>query len=1406
MRRRLRDRAFVSSAVVLAVLVLGRWAAFAESPPETEKAKAEPQLERATADSLGGPERYLTHLATDKPLYRPGETVHVRGVILGAHHRKPMPADEHKNATIEIVGPRGASIVKGSVKCEGSVVGFSWTVPEEQAGGEYAVKVTHPATGDPPAERKFDVRAYRAPRFRMRIEFLRDGYGPGDTLSAALHVERSEGGVPQEATARVLARVDGAPVHDGEAAIDAAGNASVRFALPREIARGEGTLSFTVDDGGVVETAAKTIPILLKTVDLEIYPEGGDLVARLPNRVYLEARTPSKKPADIAGLVLDDRDNVVAEFRTEHEGRGRFRFTPAAGRAYRLKITEPSGIAATYALPEVKSSGVVLSSRTDVTPPDHWVPLSVASSEDRVLKVTLSRREAELDSRFVVARSGRPVMLALNPKRAAAGVLVATVWEAEDRPVAERLVFHQPSHAVKVEVAPDRARYVPGDQVVLKVRTTDERNRPVSAVVGVTATDASALELIERRERPPRLPAMVFLENDVRDLADADVYFDAENPVAPLAIDLLLGTQGWRRFAFMDTKTFVADHGDAARRVLAQRPPIVRAPPMHIAGGGFGLGGIGGGGMMGGFGGAMGGLGGMGMGGMGLLGMGGMGGGGPAPDPQASATAPTAGEPASPPAGDTPAEEQANTPTIDLDAATSDADDAEAVERRRPLAIEPVGQRGPLRGSPRISYVREYAHAVRADRAAGERSDVTETVYWNAGVKTDARGEATLEFALSDSVTSFRVAADAFDSRGALGAGTATVESIAPFYVEPKLPLEVTAGDVVRVPVGIVNATPGPLSKVALSVEARRMNVGPFEAPAGDLAAGARARSLVTLDTRGPRRRAEVVLAGAAGGHSDRVIRALDIVPRGFPLEIAAAGRLEPGATVAREVVIPRNTVAESVSARVRLFPTTLANMLAAVERLVREPYGCFEQTSSTTYPLVMARQYFLSHDGVDPAVVERSAEMLDKGYARLRTFAGGNGGFSWFGGGRGDAVLTAYALLQFHEMSKVREVDPELLARTRAWLLERRDGSGGFDVGGRSEPDVANAYIVWGLLSAGEPAESLAREITRIEQAAAATENSYLVALSANVMILAKRARGARPLLDRLAALQTDAGAVPGATRSVMWGGGKSLEIETTAFATLAFLNDPRHVEFARRGARHLFDSCEDGRFGSTQATVLALKAIIEADRWFARPKVAGGLRLLVDGNAVGEPVRFDEETQGEILLPDISTLLTPGRHTVAIEMTDGSPMPFALAVELYSEMPDTSDDCPLMLSVALADATLAEGATTEARIAVANHSAEAAPMPIAVIGIPGGLEVRHDQLKELVEAGRIAAYEVLGREVVLYWEELPPGAKMEVPVDLVAAVPGTYTGPASRAYLYYTDEHKRWFAPLRVEIAPRE
>ena len=72
--------------------------------------------------------------------------------------------------------------------------------------------------------------------------------------------------------------------------------------------------------------------------------------------------------------------------------------------------------------------------------------------------------------------------------------------------------------------------------------------------------------------------------------------------------------------------------------------------------------------------------------------------------------------------------------------------------------------------------------------------------------------------------------------------------------------------------------------------------------------------------------------------------------------------------------------------------------------------------------------------------------------------------------------------------------------------------------------------------------------------------------------------------------------------------------------------------------------------------------------------------------------------------------------------------------------------------------------------------------------------------------EKGLIGAWELRGRELVLYWRDLAPKQQIDVPLDLICRVPGEYRGPASRAYLYYNADHKHWVDPLKVSIAAKE
>ncbi|HED34197.1 MAG TPA: A-macroglobulin complement component [Gammaproteobacteria bacterium] len=1340
---------------------------------------------KVNAKSLGGNERYLMYVSTDRPVYRSGETLYARAIFLNAKDNTPYSGNTQESVEVKIRGPKGDTVFTGQARSSDSSAGIEWKIPEGSAGGEYTLVVNSLLLGIPQAQRSFDIRAYRAPRLKTQIEFMREGYGPGDTVKATVKVDRAEGGIPEGAKVTVVARVDGREVFkkSGYSVADD-GTCSAEFNLPDVIDVGDASLSFIIEDGGVVETAVKTIPVLLQTLEISFYPEGGDLISGLESRVYIEANRPDGKPADIQGKIVKlingkPTDTVAENVITVHEGRGVFSFAPdkniSKGQRYALIIDSPSGITKPFLLPEQKAKGAVLKSLKKVYQYNEKISLSVSSTKDsRVATVTLHKRELLIDSAKVAFSTEQPDNIELDPQ-GSEGVLIATLWSAEGEPLAERLVFREAKFSVNVQIKASDNTYVPGADVELEILTTDKNGKPVEAVVGVTITDDAVLEMIDKREQAPRLPVMVYLENEVKDLADAHVYLDAQNNRAPQAVDLLLGTQGWRRFVLSKYTEIKAAYPENARRILAEKTPAVidnlrrEGVFMQAA----------------------------------VLGM---------AEKEGDVFFDEMPVPAA-----VPVMEQ-NLPADEIMPDLAVHQEIEAVlevkKEGKVMAPDRLMLRAKRRmARPRVPpamFVREYAHQVRQNRKPNDRVDFAETLYWNAGIRTSARnGTAKIKFGLSDSVTAFRVMSDAFGRNGALGSNDYIINSVEPFYIEPKMPLQATVGDIIELPVVLVNASGDEIESANLLVRGEGPDIQQVDAVS--LSPGERVRQIVRITPDRPGVYS-LKFSAAAGVYTDTVTRELVVKASGFPIALNHGGLISSETEFNQKISIPQKIEPGSLIAQIKIYPSPLASMEEALNALLREPYGCFEQTSSSTYPLVMAQQYFVSHQGVSPKKIAEAKKLLDKGYKKLTGFESKDKGYEWFGASPAHEALTAYGLMEFVDMAKVMPVDEKMIERTRNWLLAKRDGKGGFkrnekalDSFGGAPEKTTTAYIIWSLLESGEDAVKLQKEISAIKEEALKTDDSYVIALAANILYLSGDKQSATALSARLSKAVDTQGAIAGGVTSITRSGGDALAIETTGLALLAWLKDDEQwAAQVETSMKWLFERSKSGRFGSTQSTVLALKAINAYDAARAQPKQAGSVQLYIDNRAFGAPVKFTKGTKGAIELPDFSASLLPGEHSIVLKMTDGSKMPFALEVQYNTHLPVSSSTAQLKLSTKLSTSEINEGEPLEMQISVMAGSNDA-PTPVAIVGIPAGLEVRHDQLKELVDAGRISAYEVIGSELVLYWRALKSQEKRVIPVTFTAAIPGTYTGPASRIYLYYTDEEKVWENAQSVTVLAR-
>jgi hypothetical protein len=736
------------------------------------------------------------------------------------------------------------------------------------------------------------------------------------------------------------------------------------------------------------------------------------------------------------------------------------------------------------------------------------------------------------------------------------------------------------------------------------------------------------------------------------------------------------------------------------------------------------------------------------------------------------------------------------------------------------------GKRPVMRAPTTTMLVREYAHE-HGPGASALRSDFAETLYWHPALVLPD-GKADVAFDLSDSATSFQALVFAHTLDGRLGSGVQVIESRLPFTLQPATPIEVTASDKIMVPVTITNNT-SETRDVPISAD-RHDNLRQLTLDTKwRVKAGETNRAWYAFQPTAQEGDAVLDFVSKADSFPADAVRAkIHIAPEGFPVAESKSDLLEGSAS--QTVTLPDAWVKGTLKCQVQVFPSTLADLQKGLDSLLREPNGCFEQTSTSNYPNLLILDYLKESDQAKPEVEHRAREMLARGYQKLTSFEctntakSGREGYEWFGGAAPPhEALTAYGLLEFRDMARVQDVDPAMLKRTQEYLMSRRDGKGGFlrnqkalDSFGRAPENVTNAYIIWALTESGKD-DDLTKELDALADQAKASKDPYFLSLVANSLINRARTDEASAILKTVAGAQKDDGHLDAEKTSITGSGGRDLQIETTALAVLGWLKaDPGAFNGALQKAAKWIGMQRGGfgGFGSTQSTILALKALIAYTKANKRTTEGGELRLFV-GDKEAAKLDFAAGASDALALElkDAEHALHAGRNDVRIEVTGKNVFPYTLAWTYQTLKPADAADCPVRLDAKLSETQVQEGDLVRLNVTLENVSGKGQGMATAVIGLPGGMTLPEDmkQLKlycrQPEDGSRplVSAFEVRGRELVLYWRDLAPGQKIQVPLDLIARVPGEYTGPASRGYLYYNADHKHWVDPLHVTIAAK-
>jgi hypothetical protein len=1336
----------------------------------------------------------LLSISTDRPLYAPGDKLQVSIAVRDG--RTLLPSTKSAIAYVELVGPNGGVIETRRQLVSDGMAHCEFGLGEAVAGGLYKIRTyTHWKKNegkDFMVEKTLVVQKVVLPRLKFDLEFERKSYSSGEIVGGYVQMTDNSNRSLSSHYVKYVLLNKGFVEQTYSAKSDGEGLVNLKITVPPKAKPGDLILNVETQYEGQTESVSRAIPIAGEEVILKFYPEGGELVSGLVSQVGFLAMDKNGEPVEVSGDIIDSKGERVAAFNSVKNGMGKMIFTPKSGENYHAIIQSPKTLDPRVELPSVLPRGEVLS----VEAKDEYLQLKVLTQQTKSVSVIVQIRGEVYFNSILNLKQGEN-LFQVNTSKMPAGVAQITLFDDKNLPRAERLSFVNLHQRYQLTIKPNKAAYQPGEKVRVALEVRDEQGMPAPAHLFLSVVNDQLLSLAN--DKSGNLVSAMLLENELnRKVIDPTYYFSG-TPQADEAMDLLLMTAGWRRFTWeqilekqLPTLTFKEEPAIISGTVYkGSDGTVLVGATVQIGGqqavtdknGFYQLKGV------------------------------------DLYTPKTMVVKST---------GLMNQTFIVNDYNSQLDCYLYDRNyrkrfenipmaarmNMEVMEDREvPVMMNNAGvveAKAFNRAKVPAALVvkREFAEVQGvADSTSMElktRSDAT--VFWMPDIKIGYSGKADVEFTTNELISSFRITAQGFAGGCHPVTGTAVYATQLPFSIESRLPVEVVCGDQIQLPIVLKNRTNRPIGGVLklhfpegienITVQDSVQTLQPNSAKTIWFKLRVNKAGIGSVDA-----------CFAACGQSDAFSIPVKITPAGFPVALSFSGK-ELRKSFSFEMT---HVVAGSPKIKATVYPNFVSDMMSSIEGILQEPYGCFEQTSCTAYPNAMVLSYLREMNSSNSKLMARATDLLDRGYKRLTTFETPAKGYEWFGSVPAHEGLTAYGLMEFADMKRAGQViDEQMFNRTLNWLLTHRDGKGGFQREsralhdfGRIDAEIMNAYIVYALTEAG--CTSIEREYDHSKQVAIERNDPYLLAMMAQAAMEMGKNKDSDGLLNQLLLLVSPDGSFTGKQHSITYSTGTSLTIETTALAALAMMKSTgEHTQALNRCLHYLVTSRNAyGMFGSTQGTILALKALSGAAKYAKASDQSGEVDIFIDGKMVASKAVMTNAA-APITIDGLEVFLKDQEHH-SIELRYKGmkeALPFTLSAEWRTDLPQTNPACAVNLTTQILNKTVKQGETVRMKVNLRNKLSRDVPSTMLCIGIPGGLSLQSWQLKAYSEQSKFSYYEIKGGMLYLYYRGLPAFANEEIAFDLKAEIPGMYTSPASSAYLYYTNEFKSWVPATQVEI----
>jgi len=1354
----------------------------------------------------------ITYLVTDKPIYQPSQTIHIRSLSL---HKPGLSAVKGGELVFEVEDSKGNKVFKKAVRADDFGVGYvQFLLADEVNLGDYTIRVI--LDGEK-VEKTVKVERYVLPKFKIVLTTEKEFYLPGEKMEGDIEVQYFFGKPVSDG--RVKITVYKFDIGFNEEAViegktDESGKYHFTYALPdyfvgEPLEKGDAFVRLdieVIDNANHSEKISSKKKVVQDVISLSIVPEGGSLKPNLENRIYVLATYPDGMPCN-ANIEMKIDDQKMSG-KTDGYGVAEFVWIPKDSKT-KIEVTakdekgETAKMEKEFSL-DIDRDQIIMRMLRGIYKVGEAIELQFLTNKKtgRAYLDVIKDNQTVLTKSIDIANGKGSYRLNLSPELSGSIWLHAyIVTPGSDIVRDTRFCYVHAANDLTINVKPDKNEYLPGEDGEILFTVTDRNGRPRIAALCIAIVDEAVFAVselqpglekvyftLEKEILQPRYEIHGFKPMDIVKRPGIEpraenVMFSTLTPkepfpvnyTTPQEVDQKIRNTFYQRLSQTKDRIYAAinkyyeRHNEYPKRENALKVFINEGFIKEKD----------------------------------LL------------DPWKRRYRITS------------TEEYLYDFTIvsaGPDGVFDNEDDIS--EQWRWRAVIPEEDRELIRlAAPAAGVVADRMLAkqtiaiseTKAKKLGEEprvREYFPETFIFEPALITDYSGKARLSVPMPDAITTWRLTASASTQNGELGSTISQIRVFQDFFVDIDLPVALTEGDEISIAIALYNYLPKEQGiKVVLQKE-EWFDV--LENTEINKTLKKDEVSVVYFPIKVKKIGAHSILVKAYGEvKSDAIKRQITILPDGKRFEDIISDRLTEG--VIKKINFPKNGIKDANSLILKIFPGVYSQVVEGLDKLLGIPFGCFEQTSSVTYPNILVLNYLRQTNQIKPETEMRAEEYISIGYQRLLSFEVKGGGFSWFGDEPANKVLTAYGLMEFNDMAKVYEIDARVTERTAQWLKnqQNRDGSWSPDKQylheeswGRIQHNevLPTAYICWALGEVGEKGDAVLKGLSYLKKNLSAINDPYIMALVANAFVAVEpKSETTTEVLKKLVDMaREENGAIYWESNipSITFTRGKGADIEATGLAAYALVKSGRYGDVVSKVLTYLIRSKDaSGLWYTTQGTIIALRSLIVALGGIGE-EVNAQITVIMNGEKVKE-LKIDKGNADVMHQIDLKENLK-GDNTIEINVKGEGNFLYELVSAYYIpwHLVPKPPVPPFIISVNYDRTKLAINDLVNVDVDIKITRPGTAQMVIVDLGIPPGFEVQTPTLDEHV-GKKIQKYSLTPRQIIIYLDEVSSGKPVSLAYSLKAKYPIKAKIQSSRVYEYYNTTDEGIEAPIEMRVS---